>query len=435
MGYIEDYCYFASGTEVPEEYLRWGALSILGHVLGHKVWVQHGDYFPFYPNLYVCLVGNPGSGKNTALSINFKIMLKVFPDMVVSSSVQSPQDMLDKIASPDCVQTWKDETGVYREKVAQKIYEYRSFYVLNNELASFLEHNKIGMVKLLTEGYDGDVLSTGYKGQRIANPERNQVARNPFISLLAGAVPDWFMGDLKLDLFKGGLGRRLIIVNCDRNKIVPVPKKPVGADDSLLKAIAYLKEASSFFGQVNLTPAALKWWEPWYIKHKQEVHTDPILLQFHGTKSVAVLKVAMLLSLSNKLSYDLEAEYLELALSYVHSLEPKVVRLTSGLGRNDIAAVGVDLMSHIERLGGAVPETVLLKAYHRYLRDPEFIELCNHFCQTGELVVTVNGEGKRCWFLADRYQTFLKEKATASQAQTANPSSPTTVPTPPVQPS
>lgn len=414
MGYIEDYCYFASGTEVPEDYLKWGALSILGHVLGHKVWIQYGDYFPFYPNLYVCLVGNPGSGKNTALSINFKIMLKVFPDMVVSASVQSPQDMQDRIASTDCVQTWKDEQGIYREKTHGKIYDYRSFYVLNNELASFLEQNKTAMVKLLTEGYDGDVLSTGYKGQRILSPERNQVARNPFISLLAGAVPDWFMGDLKLDLFKGGLGRRLIIVYSDRVKIVPVPKKPVGADAALLRAIEYLKEAHKFQGQVDLSTNALEWWEPWYIRQKSEVHTDPILIQFHGTIPVLVLKVALLLSLSEKLGHIVDASHLIQAERLIRDLMPKIQRLTSGLGRNEIAAVGTDLLDHIRRLGGAVPEKVLLRSYHRYLNDPEFMQLMNHYCQTGEIIV-YPPTGNRCWYLPEKYVELQKEQEAAKK--------------------
>ncbi len=62
MSYLADYLHYSSGAETPDEFLYWGGLSILGHVLGNKVWVTHGDHFRFFPNLYIALVGDT-SGK------------------------------------------------------------------------------------------------------------------------------------------------------------------------------------------------------------------------------------------------------------------------------------------------------------------------------------------------------------------------------------
>jgi len=93
MSYLSDYLHYYSGTEVPEEYCYWSGLSILGHLLGRKCWVAHGDYFKFTGALYVALVGEAGSGKNTGLSVNKKIMLRHFPDYLISASIQSREDI------------------------------------------------------------------------------------------------------------------------------------------------------------------------------------------------------------------------------------------------------------------------------------------------------------------------------------------------------
>lgn len=386
MGYLNDYVFYSSGNECPESFQIWSGLSLLGAVLGRKIWTMHGDYFKIYPQVYVCLVGDAGSGKSTAKGVAKSIFVKSFPDLKFSASIQSREDIIDIMASDECIQTWKDATGNYGDK--DKIYEYRPYYIIANELASFLSVDKIKMVEFLVDVYDENFFSTGFKGQRLANPDRKQMFENPCVSMLACAVPKWFMGNLKLDLFEGGLGRRLIIVYDEKGKLVDHPTTPEGGNAALLRAIEHLTEASRVYGRLDRTTEAMSFWKSWYHNPRRRNREDPILMQFHETKPIQVLKVATLLAMSERpFTMRIEAVHLEAAVSMLDTLEPRIVQLTSGIGRNELAGVGAQLIDYLDRMGGAVSLVQVKKFFNRYMNNPEFREVIQHHVDVGDLAL------------------------------------------------
>lgn len=406
MSYLSDYMHYYSGTEVPEEYVYWSGLSILGHLLGRKCWVAHGDYFKFTGALFIALVGEAGSGKNTGLSVNKKIMLKHFPEYLMSASIQSREDIAWQMGTDTSTnpKTWKDKKGT--------IQSFRPFYVLNNELASFLSVDKVRMVEFLTEVFDGEDFSTGFKKDRMADPTRQQWFSDPHFSLLSGAVPSFFMDTLKMDLFARGLGRRLIIVNSTRTKCYPSPKYPAGAELALARAIEHLKKAEAFTGEITLNPEATKWWEQWYITHRGNRPLDPILSQFWVTEPMQVLKVALTLNMTEyPFKTEMEPQHLQAAEQLLTKLKPEIVRLTSGIGRNELAGIGSQIIEFLDRTGGMQTEVNLKKYFHRYLKLPEFQELENHYIATGQLVVAVveaEGVMRKFYFTPEGYVAFQK---------------------------
>lgn len=409
MSYLSDYIHYSSGTEVPDEYLQWGGLSILGHVLGKKCWIEHGEgYFRFTPETYIALVGEAGSGKNTALNVNIRIMLNHFPDLMLSASVQSREDIAWQMGeeTPTNPHTWRQPDG--------QIITYRPFYILNEELNNLLSVDKIKMMSFLIQLFDGEQFSTGFKKDRLANPTRKQWFANPFVSLLAGAVPEWFMTDMKMDLFSTGMGRRMIIVNARRTKVVPFPFKPVTADAAMTRVIAHLKQAYAFTGGAYLNEEAKRFWEPWYIKTKKEIPLDPILAQFNATKPMQVLKIALLLLRSESLESNvIECAHLEMAVHMIDKLEPGIIKLTSGIGRNELAGIGAQMLDFIERMDGMVTEVQLKKTFHRYMNLPETKELLQLYSETGQLLVhkaQIAGIERFAYFTPDGYQNFIKKR-------------------------
>lgn len=178
QNYLRDYVHYNSGNECPAQYHVWCALSLLGAILGRKVWVMHGDYFQVYGNLYVCLVGDAGSGKSTAKNTPKKIINKIFPEYLVSASFQSHQDIIDQMCNA-VPTTWEDKDGEMPYAIKGHIYGFTSFYAVCNELASLLSTDKKGMVEFLVDIYDENEFSTGFKGQRRQNPESKQKLENP----------------------------------------------------------------------------------------------------------------------------------------------------------------------------------------------------------------------------------------------------------------
>jgi hypothetical protein len=407
--FLKDYIYYSSGNETPQEYLAWGGLSILGHILGRKTAIAHGDYFKFHPNLLVCLVGEAGAGKNTALSVNMDIMHEHFTGHLVSASIQSREDITYQMADDiTCLRTYN--------LPGQPIQDFRPFYILNNELASFLSVDKMKMVEFLTDVYDGKRFGTGFKKERIENPNRKQWFSNPHLSMIAGAVPSWFMNSLKMDLFSGGLGRRMIIVNAVRDKVIPFPTKPQGADAALARVVQHLKEAEQYVGTIRLSPGAMKWWENWYRLYRKEMPEDPIIYQFHQTKSMQVLKIALLLKLCESLDHDpLHEDYLAASDAMFSSLMTPIQRLTSGIGRNELAGIGAQIVDFLNRTDGMASEIQIKKYFYRYTKTPEFLEVINHYASTGQILINAwedsTGVTRTFYFTPEGIERLAKLRA------------------------
>jgi hypothetical protein len=415
MKYLKDYLHFTSGTECPEPYRVWAGLSLLAAVLGRKVWTYHGR-FEILPSLYVILVGDAGSGKSTAKNDAKKIFTSEFPQYMSSASFQSHQDIIDLMCNAQ-PRVWEERNG---DDVILAIHGYTPFYIVCNEFSSLLSTDKKGMVEFLVDIYDENEFSTGFKTQRAANPEKKQKLDNPYVNVLACAVPKWFMGNLKMDLFDGGLGRRLIIVYSERTGIVDNPIMVPGGAEARTEVLNHLKLCEEFKGQLKRTPDSMLWWKEWYHKTKSTRIDDPILMQFYQTKPVQVLKVAMLLTMCEApLQHEIEPHHLQNAVTLIDELEPNVVRLTSGIGRNELAGVGVQLLDFLARMGGAASEMQVKKYFRRYMDTKEFIEVLQSFIDTKELVYSMDPSGTfRILMLPDyAKQMEMKKKLITDSTQ------------------
>lgn len=383
MGLLNDFIYYNSGHECPDNFVTWSGISLLSAVLGRRVWVKHGDYFTIYPNLYVCLVGTAGSGKSSAMGEAENIFVNNFKDYLVSESIQSREDLLKKMGSPECEKYFKDEEGRFGLKGA--IHSFRPFYAIVDELSNFVSVEATKMIGMLVGIYSRNSFSTGFKNDVASN----QRILNPCLNVLACTVPEWIMSNLKIDLFTGGLGRRLIIVYSKKDKSIDDPVHPKGAADTMARIVQHLKAAEQCYGPITRDANAIKWWKNWYHSPGRINREDPILMQFHETKHIQLLKVATALCMCEQpFTMTMTEDHLAAGLFMLDSLEEDIVRLTSGIGRNELAGVGAQVIDFLKRTDDhAATEIHLKKFFHRYLNTPEFNEVINHYIATHQLIV------------------------------------------------
>src|SRR6267378_5661198 len=117
MGLLADYTFYNSGNECPESYHIWSCLATFSAILSRRIYIDRG-YFKIFPNLYVCLVGDAGSGKNTARGIaTNNLLIDNFPDIPISASITSREDICKFMGSEECLRTFRDEK--------EEIHEYR----------------------------------------------------------------------------------------------------------------------------------------------------------------------------------------------------------------------------------------------------------------------------------------------------------------------
>lgn len=378
MGFLNDWMFYNQGDECPESFYLWAGLSLLTTCAGHKIHYDHGDgRYRFDPKLYVCFVGHAGSGKSTAKGEVKRLVVKNFPMMQFSASIQSREDLIKKMGN-------EENKFFYIDKNNKKEQVYYPYYVIANELEAFLSVDPKNMTSFLVDIFDEEYYATGFKNSE------SQSFPNPFLSLISCATPEWFMFNLKQNLFSGGLGRRIIIIYETKKKFVANPKRPKGWEEAYKRCIHYLQQLNQPFinGQFQMSDSAKEWWTKWYEDPKWRETTNPILAQFYTSKPMQLLKVAMGFALSESfVKLTLEVEHLQAALAALNLLEPGVVKLTGNLGRNEIAPFAITIMETLERVGGYMPTAKLKGIMFKDLmrNGQEFEELTKHLKDTDKI--------------------------------------------------
>lgn len=407
MGYLNEFLYYNSGNESPERFWRWSALSLLGHLAGRKVWYMHGK-FQIHTPLYVGLIGDAASGKSSAKSEVKNLIMGHFPDQMISASIQSREHIAMQMGLESCQQTWKN-------KKTKIIESFRPFYIIANEFENFLSVDTKNMVGFLVDIFDEKYFSTGFK--RDADVKGFvQSFENPHVSILACGTPDWLMRELKMSLFTGGLGRRLILVADKKTVAIPDPFPPKDYEISKARVIEHLQQVrhEDCHGEFIRTESGRKWWHDWYPKHMAAPPEDPILFQFWGSEHVMMIKIAMLAALSeNPNLLEIGEDHFAFAQAMLADLKPSIQRLTAGIGRNELAGIGTQMLDLIMRVGGAISEKKLNIHFARYMRDPEFIEQVNHYLKTEQLMAMTleeNGVNRKIFMLPDYYQQYVTKQ-------------------------
>jgi hypothetical protein len=138
-----------------------------------------------------------------------------------------------------------------------------------------------------------------------------------------------------------------------------------------------------------------------------------VLMQFHETMHIMLLKVATLLALSdNPKALFIDVQHLQKGVLLFSRLEKDVIRLTSGIGRNELVGVGSRVLETIREQGGAMPRALLLKMFGRYFQLREFQDQMEQYVQSEQLLRLMDpATGKEIYMLPDFYQSYLKKKA------------------------
>jgi hypothetical protein len=169
-----------------------------------------------------------------------------------------------------------------------------------------------------------------------------------------------------MDLFTGGLGRRLIIVYENRTILIAHPKVPEGGQEAWDRVVDHVKLVADASGEMHMSREADEWWVRWYEDPNRLKTDDPLLLQLFANKHVILQKVAMLLSFCRwPFTMTVEPGDLITALTLLEGLEPAIRKLSLGIGRNELATVAMDLIQSIEYMGGAAEDRLLRKRFFR----------------------------------------------------------------------
>lgn len=334
MNFLQAYHIYSSGNEAPDAFHQWGAYAVLSSCCGPNLWKDMGTIGNIQPNLYIMFVGPPGIKKSTAKDIAKRLLSKIhttkhpLPMAPASSSKEALIKFMAEEKSPcQMAFAWQD-----------KLRKYTKISIYSDEFVNLVQvgGDPLGWVQILTEIYNPQ---PSFDASTISRGSVN--LPYPYVTLLGCMTPELTKSLINENALSGGFSRRTIYIFANRNsKPVPEPvitPEQVEAEKFLIE---HGRRIQSLVGKFEFSDAGRKLYNEWYAQnfHELESATSAAQQNFLQSKSVQVIKVAMLsrLAISNELILD--EDEMHLAIALVSEAQKHIDTIFAGVGRNPHAA-------------------------------------------------------------------------------------------------
>lgn len=332
--WLREFLEITSPLESPFEYFQWSGLSTIAAAAQRKIYMESQAFFAF-PNMYIVLVGPPGSKKSTAIRAGRKLLQKV-PGLNMSSDAPSVAGLM---------QEFTEIAGVQKD--------HQSLNAFISEFGSLFENATETMTGFLTAIYDGD--SDYIKRTRIGGKEHIPF---PWLNLLAGTTPTWLGDNLRKSAVEGGLVARTLYIYSEeiilKNPFPKYSKEIKKVEEYLINDLAHISvQQGEFDFDGGEGGEAYQWFASWYLDRTRFPRvSDNRTAGYFVRKPIHLLKVAMSVSLSKGDSMRLSIEDLQVALAFLNRIEPGMSRAFSAVGGNMYATETERVERLIRSAGG-----------------------------------------------------------------------------------
>jgi hypothetical protein len=379
--FLSHYLSYSECNESPKEYHTWAALSTLSHLIGPRVWTYMGGHLNWFPNLYVFLVGRPGSMKTTSMRQAQKL-IQNFPAIAHAPTSASKEAIVEMMKGDDspCHGTYIHE--------GKKI-SYKQLAVFASEFVSLLNAsgNAPGMIEFLTEIWD----STGQQYWEYFKKSKTLLA-NPYFSLCVCLTPSTLQSLVNSKVIGNGMSRRCLFIvhngfGKPRYRIFVTEEQSA----SWQWCIDHGRKVQQLTGPFTWEPEADALHKAWYDAFKPTIADveSEVLQNFYMTKQEYVIKLSMLLALAEpepKLIHT-QANFAK-ALDLVTRVEKGACELFDSTGRNELASITSEVELFLKERPGK-PLSVkrdLLTRFWKQLKDPRELDaILDHLSRIGKV--------------------------------------------------
>jgi hypothetical protein len=291
-------------SEAPERFHFWVASSIIAGALRRRVYIDM-EAFRWYPNLFVVLVGPPGTvKKSTTINVGARLLRDV-PNINFGSDVNTWEGFMQEV---EAAKDWFAEgDGEKPLSLDDEVTASSAITLVISEWGTFLDPQNYNMINMLTELYDG---KSDIPLKKTTKTQGTNTIVNPFVNMIAGTTPDWMRDNFKGKFGGWGFSSRCVFLHClEPERLVPYPDEQWrGTFRSSMQAfLADLTQISQLQGQYVLTSEARDYGREWYANHMRrkvalDRHPDhdPWLSYYLARKFDHAHKLGMVLAASRR---------------------------------------------------------------------------------------------------------------------------------------
>lgn len=330
MSWIDQLLDATSEAITPQRYMYWSGLTAISAVVKNRVWIQKQSVIKVYPNMYVFLVGPSGIGKSYPPSLMEKLVRRTKSTRVMAGR-HSIQAIIQKLSS-----------AITLEGEVKPITD-SACYISSGELSTALVRDPDALT-LLTTLYDGHYNSEEWSN--VLKGSGTEQLKDINVTLLGAINPEHFKDMISSKEIAGGFIARTIIVEEEGASKVDAQlrasSKPAVNLDTLSEHLKLLKSVNGVF---HIEEPAIVLYENWL----KEFHPKEIKDKTGTANRLRdhILKVAMNLSLSDRLDKVISLLHMEEAIEKCLEIFDGIRGVTAGIGLSDFSAKQALIIHHL----------------------------------------------------------------------------------------
>ena len=268
---------YVKDTESPLIFHRWSLLAGVGAYLGRSFYLPHGSN-KIFPNLYVMLIGNPGTRKSSAVKTSVKMLSHAGYETFAAQKTTKEKFLLDLEGLPETYGDYghanqSNRVSNRRVTESETITSAdvlrnldlapdanigdgiaREVFIAADEFNEFAGSGNLDFLSLLGSLWDWDDELATYK-HRLKNSKSLSIYQ-PTISLLGGNTHTGFQEAFPIQSIGQGFMSRLLLIHGEPSgrKIAFPTKPPDAVGEAVTAYFRRIKETVQ--GEAIVTPAA-----------------------------------------------------------------------------------------------------------------------------------------------------------------------------------
>jgi Protein of unknown function (DUF3987) len=382
---VQDYMELTEGTEVPDMFNVWGGYVLVSACISRRVWYMHG-FTPIYPNIYSILVGDAGNGKTMAIR-SVRDILSDVGNIAIANAMETPEGLIRRLAGD----FMSDPPVEYRYAFKTMgprgdICDVSPVTILASEFINFIGRNE-SWINILNDVYDA--------GSQFDYNTKNQghdIINGPYFVLMGGLTTETSFDMQKKHIIQSGFARRTIFQYGERRFDTPQAFPPGESNKLELRRsiIERCRLLQRLQGEIIIPQVTRDFYREWYDDHSLNVcrTAPPHIKSWANSKSVQVLKIAMLTSLAESHDLCIRPRHIQSALDLFENMEKDLYSIFGGTGRNELASVAVKIANYLRSQESALELKLLENRFFTECRPPNDFAMCiGHLQSSGEAVI------------------------------------------------
>lgn len=308
MGWIEEFLLLTDGLPTPALFRQWGAIGTLACAMERRLYIRIARKI-LHPNLYVMLVGPPGSGKSVLLD-PVKNLLRDVNKFKISPDTLSKASLFDVIAGSH--RAFNTPTGLF---------EQCSLSIIVDELGVFMSEHDLAFISVLNNVWGNP---RNYSEQfRNVNAGKVKDIINPQINLLVGTQPAFLASILPEEAWGMGLMSRVIMVYSNAPPVIDdLFAEDLPDQEALISKMSKrLEQISQMSGAFVFHPEAADVLNK-YNKAGYPPKPEHYKLQYYNVRrGMQLFKLCMIASISEGDSLIITRDHVLLAMDWLTQAE------------------------------------------------------------------------------------------------------------------